>query len=209
MLTVDFDRLGLRPGRAGARHGLRRRSPRLRDVPPRRRRDRLRPGRRRAGRRPRPVRRDAGGRRGARGRRGRRQGGRRARRCRSPTASSTGSSPPRCSSTSPPTSRRSTSWSGCSGPGGTMAVTVPRWFPEIVCWKLSDDYHNVPGGHIRIYTDKELIGKVDQRRAASSRARTTPTACTRRTGGSSAPSASRTTTTRSRRRTTSCWSGTS
>jgi SAM-dependent methyltransferase len=36
-------------------------------------------------------------------------------------------------------------------PGGTMAVTVPRWLPELVCWALSDDYHNVPGGHVRIY----------------------------------------------------------
>jgi SAM-dependent methyltransferase len=45
-------------------------------------------------------------------------------------------------------------------PGGTLAVSVPRWFPEIVNWKLSDDYHDVPGGHIRIYTDKELADKV-------------------------------------------------
>ena len=45
-------------------------------------------------------------------------------------------------------------------PGGTLAVSVPRWFPEIVNWKLSDDYHNVEGGHIRIYTDDELIDKV-------------------------------------------------
>jgi len=45
-------------------------------------------------------------------------------------------------------------------PGGTIAVTVPRWLPEIINWKLSDDYHNVPGGHIRIYSDKELIGKL-------------------------------------------------
>jgi hypothetical protein len=45
-------------------------------------------------------------------------------------------------------------------PGGTMAVTVPRWLPEVVCWRLSDDYHNAPGGHIRIYSDKELIDKV-------------------------------------------------
>jgi SAM-dependent methyltransferase len=36
-------------------------------------------------------------------------------------------------------------------PGGTMAVTVPRWWPELVNWALSDEYHNVPGGHIRIY----------------------------------------------------------
>ncbi|HEY0904384.1 MAG TPA: methyltransferase domain-containing protein [Marmoricola sp.] len=44
-------------------------------------------------------------------------------------------------------------------PGGTMAITVPRWFPELVCWTLSEDYHNAPGGHIRIYSDKELITK--------------------------------------------------
>jgi SAM-dependent methyltransferase len=36
-------------------------------------------------------------------------------------------------------------------PGGTLAVTVPRWLPELVCWALSDDYHLVPGGHVRIY----------------------------------------------------------
>ena len=36
-------------------------------------------------------------------------------------------------------------------PGGTLAVTVPRWGPELLNWALSDEYHNVPGGHIRIY----------------------------------------------------------
>ncbi|MDE3044026.1 MAG: class I SAM-dependent methyltransferase [Acidobacteriota bacterium] len=36
-------------------------------------------------------------------------------------------------------------------PGGTMAVTVPRFGPELVNWALSDEYHNVPGGHVRIY----------------------------------------------------------
>lgn len=46
-------------------------------------------------------------------------------------------------------------------PGGTIALTVPRWLPEIVNWRLSDDYHNTPGGHIRIYTDKELITKAE------------------------------------------------
>jgi SAM-dependent methyltransferase len=46
-------------------------------------------------------------------------------------------------------------------PGGTLAVSVPRWFPEIVNWKLSDDYHNVEGGHIRIYTDAELVTKAE------------------------------------------------
>ncbi len=36
-------------------------------------------------------------------------------------------------------------------PGGTMAVTVPRGLPEAVNWALSDAYHEVPGGHVRIY----------------------------------------------------------
>ena len=45
-------------------------------------------------------------------------------------------------------------------PGGTLAISVPRWLPEIVNWKLSDDYHNAAGGHIRIYTAEELVDKV-------------------------------------------------
>ncbi len=45
-------------------------------------------------------------------------------------------------------------------PGGTMAVTVPRWFPELVCWALSDDYHQVPGGHIRIYRRRVLLDRL-------------------------------------------------
>ncbi|KQW53084.1 methyltransferase [Nocardioides sp. Root1257] len=45
-------------------------------------------------------------------------------------------------------------------PGGTLAISVPRWLPEVINWKLSDDYHNAPGGHIRIYTDHELVDKV-------------------------------------------------
>jgi SAM-dependent methyltransferase len=44
-------------------------------------------------------------------------------------------------------------------PGGTMAVTVPRWLPEVICWQLSRDYHDTPGGHIRIYTETELTTK--------------------------------------------------
>ena len=44
--------------------------------------------------------------------------------------------------------------------GGTLAVTVPRWLPERVCWLLSDDYHSNEGGHIRIYRANELRGKI-------------------------------------------------
>lgn len=47
-------------------------------------------------------------------------------------------------------------------PGGTMAVTVPAWLSETICWKLSDEYHApfVEGGHLRIYTEDELRGKL-------------------------------------------------
>jgi SAM-dependent methyltransferase len=41
-------------------------------------------------------------------------------------------------------------------PGGRVAVTVPRRWTEQICWLLSDDYHNVEGGHIRIYRGSEL-----------------------------------------------------
>jgi SAM-dependent methyltransferase len=41
-------------------------------------------------------------------------------------------------------------------PGGLMAVTVPRWGPELVCWALSSAYHEVDGGHVRIYRGDEL-----------------------------------------------------
>ncbi len=41
-------------------------------------------------------------------------------------------------------------------PGGTMAVTVPRCGPEFLNWVLSDEYHDTPGGHIRIYRRSTL-----------------------------------------------------
>jgi SAM-dependent methyltransferase len=45
-------------------------------------------------------------------------------------------------------------------PGGVAAITVPAWLPERVCWALSSEYHEVPGGHVRIFTKKELAGKL-------------------------------------------------
>jgi SAM-dependent methyltransferase len=45
-------------------------------------------------------------------------------------------------------------------PGGLLAVTVPSWLPERVCWALSDDYHNVEGGHVRIYRTKQLQARL-------------------------------------------------
>jgi SAM-dependent methyltransferase len=47
-------------------------------------------------------------------------------------------------------------------PGGTIAVTVPRWWPELFTWALSDDYHNTPGGHIRIYRRSVLTERLEE-----------------------------------------------
>ena len=48
-------------------------------------------------------------------------------------------------------------------PGGVLAVTVPRWFPELVNWALSDEYHApaAVGGHIRIYREGVLRGRME------------------------------------------------
>jgi SAM-dependent methyltransferase len=45
-------------------------------------------------------------------------------------------------------------------PGGMAAVTVPAWLPERICWRLSDEYHDNEGGHIRIFTRRELDTKL-------------------------------------------------
>lgn len=45
-------------------------------------------------------------------------------------------------------------------PGGIAAVTVPAWLPERLCWALSREYHEVPGGHVRIFTRGELSAKL-------------------------------------------------
>ena len=54
-----------------------------------------------------------------------------------------------------------------AGPGAQaraarIAVTVPAWLPEKICWALSDEYHApfVEGGHVRIYTEAELRRKM-------------------------------------------------
>jgi SAM-dependent methyltransferase len=44
--------------------------------------------------------------------------------------------------------------------GGTIAVTVPRWWPERVCWALSEDYHSNEGGHVRIYRRSRLRARL-------------------------------------------------
>jgi len=41
-------------------------------------------------------------------------------------------------------------------PDGILAISVPRRWPERICWWLSDEYHQVEGGHIRIFNAAQL-----------------------------------------------------
>jgi SAM-dependent methyltransferase len=47
-------------------------------------------------------------------------------------------------------------------PGGVLAVSVPRTVPEAVCWALSPQYRNSPGGHLRIYRRSQLTALIEQ-----------------------------------------------
>ena len=46
--------------------------------------------------------------------------------------------------------------------GGMLAISVPRYGPEWICWKLSEDYHNEKGGHIRIFHAADLRRDVEK-----------------------------------------------
>ena len=131
MLTVDYDRLGRGTRRAAARPRVRRRPPRL-------------PGGAAAGpgwwpstpmttRSRRCATPSAPCSTPARSSPTTRPGRSKATPCasRSPTAASTASSPPRCWSTSPTTTAAMAELSRVLRPGGTMAVTVPRFGPEV------------------------------------------------------------------------------
>jgi SAM-dependent methyltransferase len=45
-------------------------------------------------------------------------------------------------------------------PAGRAAVSVPRFWPEIVCWALSEEYRTKPGGHVRIYRFSQLVRRL-------------------------------------------------
>jgi SAM-dependent methyltransferase len=46
-------------------------------------------------------------------------------------------------------------------PGGRMAVTVPTRWPERVCWAIDHRYHDRPGGHVRIYRQRDLEQRLE------------------------------------------------
>jgi SAM-dependent methyltransferase len=47
-------------------------------------------------------------------------------------------------------------------PGGVLGISVPRRWPEQVCWLLSSEYHAAAGGHVRIYRRGELEEKLSR-----------------------------------------------
>lgn len=48
-------------------------------------------------------------------------------------------------------------------PGGLLALSVPRFWPEWLCWRLSRDYPAPasPGGHVRIFRARALRREVE------------------------------------------------
>ena len=46
-------------------------------------------------------------------------------------------------------------------PGGKIAISVPRAWPERICWALSSAYHQVEGGHLRIFNSQSLNNEVE------------------------------------------------
>ena len=46
-------------------------------------------------------------------------------------------------------------------PGGKFFASVPAFWPEKICWHLSKEYQNQPGGHLRIFDQKKLIHEIE------------------------------------------------
>lgn len=47
-------------------------------------------------------------------------------------------------------------------PGRNLAVSVPRAWPERICWMLSEEYHTAKNGHVRIFSEQELAALLEQ-----------------------------------------------
>ena len=45
-------------------------------------------------------------------------------------------------------------------PGGTLLGAVPSHFTELLFWRLSYGYWHTPGGHVRIYRPRALVGQL-------------------------------------------------
>ena len=42
-------------------------------------------------------------------------------------------------------------------PGRNLVVSVPRYWPERICWALSSAYRTAEGGHVRIFKHAQLV----------------------------------------------------
>ena len=47
-------------------------------------------------------------------------------------------------------------------PGGKFYASVPASWPEKICWALSKDYQNQPGGHLRIFNQSKLVSEISE-----------------------------------------------
>ena len=47
-------------------------------------------------------------------------------------------------------------------PGGKFYASVPASWPEKICWALSKDYQNQPGGHLRIFNQSRLVSEIEE-----------------------------------------------
>lgn len=47
-------------------------------------------------------------------------------------------------------------------PGGHFVASVPRFWPEWLCWAFSDEYHANVGGHLRIFKAGQLRRQIEQ-----------------------------------------------
>ena len=45
--------------------------------------------------------------------------------------------------------------------GGKFYASVPASWPEKICWRLSRDYQNQPGGHLRIFNQGNLVSEIE------------------------------------------------
>lgn len=47
-------------------------------------------------------------------------------------------------------------------PQKNLVVSVPRYWPEKICWTLCKDYANTAGGHVRIYKKQILVNLLEK-----------------------------------------------
>ena len=67
-------------------------------------------------------------------------------------------------------------------PGKILAVSVPRFWPEKICWLLSDEYFDNNMGHVRIYKKDSLVKEIESFGLKNFQTHM-PTAFTLRSGG--------------------------